>query len=127
MFWKKYDDGFHPNAWILSSNPEDGYEEMDDDLFDTGFDSCFYLKSFLENPDAEYLARKTEREKYNEIMNLKNYLASTDYVISKLNELKLEDDEEYEKAKADYAEVLVKRKEARAKINELEAKESKQG
>ena len=127
MFWKKYDDGFHPNAWILSSNPEDGYEEMDDDLFDTGFDGCCYLKSFLENPDAEYLARKTEREKYDEIMNLKNYLASTDYVISKLNELKLEDDEEYEKTKADYAEVLVKRKEARAKINELEAKESKQG
>ena len=127
MFWKKYDDGFHPNAWILSSNPEDGYEEMDDDLFDTGFDGCFYLKSFLKNPDAEYLARKTEREKYDEIMNLKNYLASTDYVISKLNELKLEDDEEYEKTKADYAEVLVKRKEARAKINELEAKESKQG
>ena len=127
MFWKKYDDGFHPNAWILSSNLEDGYEEMDDDLFDTGFDGCFYLKSFLKNPDAEYLARKTEREKYDEIMNLKNYLASTDYVISKLNELKLEDDEEYEKTKADYAEVLVKRKEARAKINELEAKESKQG
>lgn len=127
MFWKKYDDGFHPNAWIFSSNPEDGYEEMDDDLFDTGFDGCFYLKGFLENPDAEYLARKTEREKYDEIMNLKNYLASTDYVISKLNELKLEDDEEYEKTKADYAEVLVKRKEARAKINELEAKESKQG
>ena len=127
MFWKKYDDGFHPNAWILSSSQEDGYKKMDDDLFDIGFDSCFYLKSFLENPDAEYLARKTEREKYNEIMNLKNYLASTDYVISKLNELKLEDDEEYEKAKADYAEVLVKRKEARAKINELEAKESKQG
>lgn len=127
MFWKKYDDGFHPNAWILSSNLEDGYEEMDDDLFDTGFDGCFYLKSFLENPDAEYLARKTEREKYDEIMNLKNYLASTDYVISKLNELKLEDDEEYEKTKADYTEVLVKRKEARTKINELEAKESKQG
>ena len=127
MFWKKYDDGFHPNAWILSSNPEDGYEKMDDDLFDIGFDSCFYLKSFLENPDAEYLARKTEREKYDEIMNLKNYLASTDYVISKLNELKLEDDEEYEKTKADYTEVLVKRKEARTKINELEAKESKQG
>ena len=122
MFWKKYDDGFHPNAWILSSNLEDGYEEMDYDFFDTGFDGCFYLKNFLENPDAEYLARKTEREKYDEIMNLKNYLASTDYVISKLNELKLEDDEEYEKTKADYAEVLVKRKEARAKINELEAK-----
>ena len=121
MFWKKYDDGFHPNAWLFSSNKEDGYEEMDDDLFGIGFDGCFYLKSFLENPDAEYLARKTKRENYDEIINLKNYLSSTDYVIAKLNELKLEDDEEYENAKAEYAEVLAKRKEARVKINELEA------
>lgn len=50
----------------------------------------------------------------------KSYLSSTDYVISKLNELKLEDEEEYEKAKEEYKEVLAKRKEARAKINELE-------
>lgn len=64
-------------------------------------------------------------EKHNKICRYKSYLSETDYVISKLNELKLEDDAEYEKAKAEYSEVLVKRKEARAKINELEAQEAK--
>ena len=57
---------------------------------------------------------------YNEIAKYKDYLSSTDYVISKLNELKLEDDGEFEKAKEEYKEVLAKRKEARNKINELE-------
>lgn len=56
----------------------------------------------------------------NEIAKYKDYLSSTDYVISKLNELKLDDDGEFEKAKAEYKEVLAKRKEARNKINELE-------
>ena len=56
----------------------------------------------------------------NEIAKYKDYLDSTDYVISKLNELKLEDDGEFEKAKEEYKEVLAKRKEARNKINELE-------
>lgn len=71
--------------------------------------------------------RNKEIEIANEIRSLKSYLSETDYVISKLNEFKLEDDEEYEKAKAEYAEVLAKRKEARARINELEAQEAKQG
>ena len=56
----------------------------------------------------------------NEIAKYKDYLSSTDYVIAKLNELKLEDDGEFEKAKEEYKEVLAKRKEARNKINELE-------
>jgi len=71
------------------------------------------------------LLRKCVGEKAlrdDEIRSLKEYLTSTDYVVSKLNELKLEDDEtEYVKSKADYADVLKKRKEARARINELEA------
>lgn len=58
--------------------------------------------------------------KADEISSLKNYLTETDYVISKLNELKLEDEEEYETEKANYSDVLKKRKEARARINELE-------
>ena len=57
---------------------------------------------------------------YNKIAKYKDYLSSTDYVIAKLNELKLEDEVEFEKAKAEYKEVLDKRKEARNKINELE-------
>jgi len=70
----------------------------------------------VEYKDEEYL----EHEKANQIAELKGYLSSTDYVISKLNELKLEDEAEYEMAREEYAGVLKKRKEARAKINELE-------
>lgn len=58
--------------------------------------------------------------KANEIATLKQYLSDTDYVVSKLNELKLEDETEYEAERAKYSDVLKKRKEARARINELE-------
>lgn len=56
----------------------------------------------------------------NEIAKYKDYLSSTDYVIAKLNELKLEDEAKFEKAKEFYKEVLAKRKEARSRINKLE-------
>lgn len=63
---------------------------------------------------------KTE-VKTNEIATLKQYLSDTDYVVAKLNELRLDDEEEYEAEKAKYSDVLKKRKEARAMINELES------
>ena len=58
--------------------------------------------------------------KINAINDYKQYLAQTDYVISKLNEAKIEDETLFESLKVEYADVLTKRKEARAKINELE-------
>ena len=58
--------------------------------------------------------------KRNEINEYKQYLAQTDYVISKLNEAKIEDETLFESLKIKYADILNKRKEARAKINELE-------
>ena len=58
--------------------------------------------------------------KNNEITDLKNYLDNTDYVIAKLNEAKIEDEELFEELKVKYAEILTKRKQARARINELE-------
>ena len=57
----------------------------------------------------------------NEINEYQQYLNDTDYVITKLNEAKIEDEELFNSLKAKYAEVLIKRKEARMKINELEA------
>ena len=54
------------------------------------------------------------------INEYKQYLAQTDYVISKLNEAKIEDETLFKSLKIEYADVLTKRKEARAKINELE-------
>ena len=54
-----------------------------------------------------------------EIQRCKEYLASTDYVISKLNEAKIESEEEYQNLKEKYQETLNKRAEARKRINEL--------
>ena len=56
----------------------------------------------------------------NKISEDKKYLSDTDYVIAKLNELKLEDDSSYETEKARYQDVLDKRKQCRNEINELE-------
>lgn len=56
----------------------------------------------------------------NEITELQHYLTDTDYIITKLNEARLEDDAELETMKAQYSEQLTKRKEARSKINELQ-------
>ena len=58
--------------------------------------------------------------KDNLMCEYKQYLTDTDYVISKLNEAKIEDEDLFNSLKEKYAEVLIKRKEARAKINELE-------
>lgn len=60
--------------------------------------------------------------RYNEINEYKQYLIQTDYIISKLNEAKLEDETLFNSLKEEYAEILTKRKEARVKINELEGK-----
>ena len=60
--------------------------------------------------------------KNNMICEYKQYLNDTDYVITKLNEAKIEDEDYFNSLKEEYAEVLIKRKEVRAKINELESK-----
>lgn len=65
---------------------------------------------------SEYKRIKAEEEIY----SLKDYLSSTDYVISKLNEARIVDEQEFEKLKIEYAEILNNRKTARARINELE-------
>ena len=64
----------------------------------------------------EYKQMKLEEEK----LSLQNYLLNTDYIINKLNELKLEDDSSYETEKLKYANDLAKRREARNRINEIE-------
>lgn len=60
-----------------------------------------------------------EIQKLIEIQCCKDYLASTDYVISKLNEAKIKSEEEYQILKEKYQETLVKRAETRKIINEL--------
>ena len=88
--------------------------------------SCHPTYSYFVYQDGSIVEKIHEDEKNkvdmaNQVASCKNYLSSTDYVIAKLNELKLEDDGEYEKAKEEYKDILAKRKETRAKINQLEA------
>lgn len=86
--------------------------------------SCHPTYSYFVYQDGSIVEKiredeKSKVDKADQIASCKNCLSSTDYVISKLNELKLEDDGEFEKAKAEYKEVLAKRKEARERINKL--------
>ena len=88
--------------------------------------SCHPTYSYFVYQDGKIVEKihedeKNKVDKANQIMSCKNYLSSTDYVIAKLNALKLEDEAEFEKAKIEYKDVLAKRKEARAMINQLEA------
>lgn len=72
-------------------------------------------ENYLNSDDymkSEILSKISEQQKY---------LSDTDYVVSKLNELKLEDEEEYETEKEKYADILLARKGARKQINELQA------
>ena len=102
--------------------------DVDDETYEKTF-SCEYGKIWIVKDGKPVLVddvevqNSDEYKKYvknNQICEYRAYLDSTDYVISKLNELKLEDDGEFEKAKLEYKDVLAKRKEARNKINELE-------
>lgn len=125
-------DGFvcgrYPHNYPIDD--ENRFIEVDDDVFGETL-SCQvgYIWSVVNgkpeltlDPDETETKKRLDIEKGNQLATLKAYLSETDYVISKLNELKLDDDDgEYEKARAKYAEVLTKRKEARKKINELEA------
>ena len=88
--------------------------------------SCHPTYSYFVYQDGNIVEKihedeKNKVDKANQIASYKNYLLSTDYVIAKLNELKLDDEAEFEKAKIEYKGILDKRKEARAKINQLEA------
>lgn len=87
--------------------------------------SCHPTYSYFVYQDGNIVEKvhedeKNKVDKANQIASYKNYLSSTDYVIAKLNELKLEDEAKFEKAKEFYKEVLAKRKEARSRINKLE-------
>ena len=86
--------------------------------------SCHPTYSYFVYQDGNIVEKiredeKNKVDKADQIASCKKYLSSTDYVIAKLNELKLEDDGEFEKAKEEYKEVLAKRKEARERINKL--------
>ena len=86
-----------------------------------GFKKAYRDGKIIEVADKEVQASEEYKnlQKEIEITNLKNYLSETDYIITKLNEAKIEDDALFEELKTKYADELQKRKEARERINEL--------
>ena len=100
------------------------FEEWEEKLSSLSYG---YKKVYLNGEIQEVLDEKVINtieykniQKEWEMKKLKRYLNDTDYVINKLNEAKIEDDELFNSLKEKYAEVLTKRKEARNRINELE-------
>ena len=102
------------------------FEEWEEKLSSLSYG---YKKVYLNGEIQEVLDEKVINtieykniQKEWEIKKLKRYLSDTDYVITKLNEAKIEDEELFNSLKVEYADILAKRKEARARINELENK-----
>ena len=99
------------------------FEEWQEKLSDCTYGNKIVYKDgeIIEVEDERTKSSKDYKELQTliEIQRCKEYLASTDYVISKLNEAKIESEEEYQNLKEKYQETLVKRAEARKRINEL--------
>ena len=100
------------------------FEEWEEKLSSLSYG---YKKVYLNGEIQEVLDEKVintieykNTQKEWEIKKLKRYLNDTDYIITKLNEAKIEDEELFNSLKAEYSDILAKRKEARTRINELE-------
>lgn len=99
------------------------FEEWQEKLSDCTYGNKKVYKDgeIIEVEDERIRSSKEYKELQTliEIQQCKEYLASTDYVISKLNEAKIEDEDEYQILKKEYQETLNRRAEARKRINEL--------
>ena len=102
------------------------FEEWEEKLSSLSYG---YKKVYLNGEIQEVLDEKVINtikykniQKEWEIKKLKRYLSDTDYIITKLNEAKIEDEELFNSLKTEYSDILAKRKEARVRINELENK-----
>lgn len=100
------------------------FEEWEKDLSTCsyGFKKAYRDGKIIEVADEEVQASEEYQKNIKEIevSELKNYLSETDYIITKLNEAKIEDDALFEELKIKYADELQKRKVARERIKALE-------
>ena len=107
---------------------ESVFIEVEDDVYERTFSvNTGYIWKvengvpvIVEDPDENSQKELKRMNLNNQLCDFQQYLTDTDYIITKLNEAKLEDDAEFEVMKAQYSEQLLKRKEARFKINELQ-------
>ena len=98
-------------------------KEYTDDLyiafdFPDDFDFLHFMDYKIVNGELVYDKRPVSPE--SEVMQLKNKLAETDYVIPKMMEAQLTGIALHPEEQARYNEIIEQRKEWRARINELE-------
>ena len=111
----KYDENIHAIQW----NNDRGHIEYKNGMLNEEITDFGIIKPYVDQYDAEVKRREEEvererpmREIQEEIAKLKDYLNDTDYIWNAIKEGA--HDEEY------YKEIIEKRKEARARIRELE-------
>ena len=108
----KQGNGFLNLKTPLIGKDLESYEEITEAQFTE------FSKPKIFEPTEE---QKAAAEKARQISTYKKYLSDTDYIVLKIAEAVAESDSEaVEAIKAEYAEQLAKRKQAREKINELE-------
>lgn len=126
---------YNEDGWVLDRYPYEEFHskkspfiEVDEDTYERTLstdEGCRWRVSDGKLSEEVYDQRIIDEiERLNEVIRLKDYLCDTDYVVSKLNEAKLESENEFEALKLRYADVLERRKNARARINYLEKEES---
>lgn len=111
FYYKSKDNtGFLNLKSPLIGKDSESYEEITEEQFNA-----------LTKPPEPTDEQKAAAEKAKQISTYKKYLSDTDYIVLKIAEAVAESDSEaVEAIKAEYAEQLAKRKQAREKINELE-------
>lgn len=121
--------GFVSGRYPHNYKKDEGvFIEVEDDVYEQTFSvSTGYIWKvengapvIVEDPDENSQKELKRMNLGNLLCDYEQYLADTDYIITKLNEAKLEDDAEFAALKAQYSEQLTKRKEVRSKINELQ-------
>ena len=114
-----FDKQVNKNQEYIELTFEEWQEKLSTSTY--GFKKAYKDGEIIEVEDENIRNSEEYKEiqKLIEIQRYKDYLASTDYVISKLNEAKIESEEEYQILKEKYQETLAKRAEARKRINEL--------
>ena len=115
-----YDESVEEDLPFIELTFEEWEEKLSSCKY--GYKKCYINDEIVEVEDKELQASEEYKslQKEIEITNLKNYLAETDYIITKINEAKIEDDALFEELKIKYADVIGKRKETRERIKALE-------
>lgn len=126
----KQSNGYLCNRYPYDLVQEEGdpYIEVEESVYDETF-SCEWGKSWavinneltvVDDMGIQNSVEYKENVRATKIMDLKDYLRETDYVVLKLNELYMSEDPAYEATRKKYADILNERKIARAEINRLE-------